>query len=60
MIAACVSGARARKDEELVDLAYEFGEERLSAVVNAALTEHVERLARLAKLRQLLTGGGMD
>jgi hypothetical protein len=41
-------------DEELVDLAHEFGEEKLSAVVNAALAEHVERLGRLATLRQLL------
>ena len=41
-------------DEELVDLAHEFGEEKLSAVVNTALAEHVERLSRLATLRQLL------
>jgi post-segregation antitoxin (ccd killing protein) len=41
-------------DEELVDLAHEFGEQKLSAVVNTALAEHVERLARLATLRQLL------
>ena len=41
-------------DEELVDLAHEFGEEKLSAVVNAALAEHVERLGRLAALRHLL------
>jgi hypothetical protein len=41
-------------DEELVDLAREFGEEKLSVVVNAALAEHVERLGRLATLRQLL------
>ena len=41
-------------DEELVDLAHEFGEEKLSAVVNTALAEHVERLGRLATLRQLL------
>jgi hypothetical protein len=40
--------------EELVDLAHEFGEEKLSAVVNTALSEHVERLGRLATLRQLL------
>ena len=32
-------------DEELVDLAHAFGEEKLSVVVNAALAEHVERLA---------------
>jgi hypothetical protein len=41
-------------DEELVDLAHEFGEEKLSAVVNAALSEHIERLGRLATLRRLL------
>jgi post-segregation antitoxin (ccd killing protein) len=41
-------------DEELVDLAHAFGEEKLSAVVNTALAEHVERLGRLATLRQLL------
>lgn len=41
-------------DEELVDLAHEFGEQKLSTVVNAALAEHVERLGRLATLRQLL------
>src|SRR5260370_14594817 len=41
-------------DEELVDLAHAFGEEQLSAVVNTALAEHVERLGRLATLRQLL------
>ena len=33
-------------DEELVDLAHAFGEEKLSAVVNTALAEHVERLGR--------------
>ncbi|HEV2371385.1 MAG TPA: hypothetical protein VGS19_04370 [Streptosporangiaceae bacterium] len=41
-------------DEELVDLAHAFGEERLSTVVIAALAEHVERLGRLATLRDLL------
>jgi post-segregation antitoxin (ccd killing protein) len=41
-------------DEELVDLAHAFGEEKLSAVVNTALAEHVERLGRLATLRHLL------
>jgi post-segregation antitoxin (ccd killing protein) len=41
-------------DEELVDLAHAFGEENLSGVVNAALAEHVDRLGRLATLRQLL------
>jgi hypothetical protein len=37
-------------DEELVDLAHEFGEEKQSAVVNTALAEHVEQLGRLATL----------
>ena len=41
-------------DEELVDLAHAFGEEKLSAIVNTALAEHVERLGRLAALRHLL------
>ena len=41
-------------DEELVDLARQFGEEKLSAVVNTALADHVERLGRLASLRELL------
>jgi len=41
-------------DEELVDLAHALGEEKLSAVVNTALAEHVERLGRLATLRDLL------
>jgi post-segregation antitoxin (ccd killing protein) len=41
-------------DEELVGLAHAFGEENLSGVVNTALAEHVERLGRLAALRQLL------
>jgi post-segregation antitoxin (ccd killing protein) len=41
-------------DEELVDLAHQFGEEKLSAVVNAALAEHIERLGRLASLRESL------
>jgi hypothetical protein len=41
-------------DEELVDLVHAFGEEKLSAVVNTALAEHVERLGRLATLRHLL------
>lgn len=41
-------------DEELVDLAHALGEDKLSAVVNTALAEHVERLGRLATLRQLL------
>lgn len=41
-------------DEELVSLAHTLGEETLSAVVNTALAEHVERLARLATLRDLL------
>jgi post-segregation antitoxin (ccd killing protein) len=41
-------------DEELVDLARAFGDEKLSGIVNAALADHVERLGRLAALRQLL------
>lgn len=41
-------------DEELVRLAHAFGEEKLSAVVNTALAEHVERLGRLEALRQPL------
>jgi hypothetical protein len=41
-------------DEELVDLAHDLGEEKLSTVVNTALAEHVERLGRLASLRDLL------
>ena len=41
-------------DEHLVDLAHAFGDDKLSAVVNSALAEHVERLGRLAALRQLL------
>lgn len=41
-------------DEELVDLAHDFGEKKLSAVVNRALAENAERLGRLATLRQLL------
>jgi post-segregation antitoxin (ccd killing protein) len=41
-------------DEELVELAHQLGEQKLSAVVNAALAEHVERLARLASMRELL------
>jgi post-segregation antitoxin (ccd killing protein) len=41
-------------DEELVDMAHALGEDRLSAVVNTALAEHVERLGRLATLRELL------
>ncbi len=41
-------------DEELVDMAHALGDDKLSAVVNTALAEHVERLGRLATLRQLL------
>jgi hypothetical protein len=41
-------------DEELVQLVHQLGEETLSAVVNTALAEHVERLGRLASLRELL------
>ncbi|MFD3595422.1 hypothetical protein ACFWU5_22080 [Nocardia sp. NPDC058640] len=41
-------------DEEIVDLARELGDSHLSAVVNAALTEHVDRLARRAALGALI------
>ena len=41
-------------DEELVDLVRGLDAESMSAVVNAALADHVERLSRLATLRQLL------
>jgi len=41
-------------DEELVQMAHELGEDKLSTVVNAALASHVERLGRLASLRELL------
>ncbi|MGI8752534.1 MAG: type II toxin-antitoxin system CcdA family antitoxin [Acidimicrobiales bacterium] len=41
-------------DEGLVDSVRQLGDENLSAVVNTALADHVERLARLASLRQLL------
>lgn len=41
-------------DEELVAQAQELGDSHLSAVVNAALEQHVERLARRAALGALL------
>ncbi len=41
-------------DEELVVQAQRLGEAHLSAVVNNALEQHVERLARRAALRALL------
>lgn len=41
-------------DEEIVEQAHLLGVESLSAVVNEALTVHVERLARRAALRELL------
>ncbi len=42
-------------DEELVDLAHVLGADTsLSGVMNEALGEHVERLGRLAALRDLL------
>jgi len=41
-------------DEELVDRVHQLGDERLSAVVNRALVEHIEHLGRLASLRALL------
>jgi hypothetical protein len=44
-------------DEELVDLAHALGDDAsLSGVVNDALGGHVERLGRLAALRELLDG----
>jgi hypothetical protein len=42
-------------DEDLVDRAHQLGvDSNLSAVVNDALTAHVERLGRLAALADLL------
>ncbi|MEA2901792.1 MAG: Post-segregation antitoxin CcdA [Actinomycetota bacterium] len=41
-------------DEAVVDEAQRLGIDNLSAVVNEALTAHVDRLARRAALRQLL------
>ncbi|MFD4433675.1 hypothetical protein [Nocardia sp. NPDC058497] len=41
-------------DEKVVELARELGDSHLSAVVNAALVEHVDRLSRRAALRDLL------
>lgn len=41
-------------DEQLVELARHLDDENLSAVVNTALAEHVERLGRLASLREML------
>lgn len=42
-------------DGDLVDLAHQLGgDTALSAVVNDALAEHVERLGRLAALKQQL------
>lgn len=43
-------------DEEVVEQARKLGDSHLSAVVNAALTEHVERMARNAALGALLEG----
>jgi hypothetical protein len=40
-------------DEELLDILQNEGG-NLSALVNAALTEHADRLGRLASLRELL------
>ncbi|RZS45129.1 post-segregation antitoxin CcdA [Herbihabitans rhizosphaerae] len=41
-------------DEELVDQARELGETHLSAVVNKALADHLDHLARLDAMRQML------
>lgn len=41
-------------DTGLVEEAHMLGIENLSAVVNEALAQHVDRLARRAALRQLL------
>ena len=43
-------------DEELVEQAHLLGVDSLSAVVNQALADHIERLARRAALRRLLDG----
>ncbi|MFE3444758.1 type II toxin-antitoxin system CcdA family antitoxin [Nocardia sp. NPDC059180] len=43
-------------DEEVVEQARKLGDSHLSAVVNAALAEHVERMARNAALGDLLDG----
>lgn len=43
-------------DEEVLARARELGDAHLSAVVNAALAEHVDRLARRDALGDLLHG----
>ncbi|MGW0183239.1 type II toxin-antitoxin system CcdA family antitoxin [Nocardia sp. NPDC003345] len=43
-------------DEEVLEKARELGDAHLSAVVNAALTEHVDRMARRGALQELLDG----
>lgn len=43
-------------DEELVELVHQLGQQKLSTVVNAALTDHLERMGRLASLGELLDG----
>ncbi|MFI5718202.1 type II toxin-antitoxin system CcdA family antitoxin [Nocardia sp. NPDC051750] len=43
-------------DEEVLAKARELGDAHLSAVVNAALAEHVDRMARRDALRDLLHG----
>ncbi|MGI5217119.1 type II toxin-antitoxin system CcdA family antitoxin [Nocardia sp. CA-290969] len=43
-------------DEEVLAKARQLGDAHLSAVVNAALAEHVDRLARRDALRDLLEG----
>lgn len=41
-------------DEEIVEEARRFGDPQLSTVVNNALADHVEDLARRAALKELL------
>lgn len=43
-------------DEEVLAKARQLGDAHLSAVVNAALAEHVDRMARRDALRDLLEG----
>ncbi|MGY0497349.1 type II toxin-antitoxin system CcdA family antitoxin [Nocardia sp. FBN12] len=43
-------------DQEVVEQARKLGDAHVSAVVNAALTEHVERITHNAALGDLLDG----
>lgn len=47
-------------DEDVVDQVQRLGAGNLSAVVSAALTEHVDRLARRAALGELLESWDRD